>query len=224
MSTRDRREIAQRLGGREVRRVPASGLEVRDVGGAPVFGGWASVVENPYPVGPFVETIKRGAFTKTLSEKADCVLLVGHEGLPLARTTSGTLRLSEDSRGLRVDATLDPDDPDVQSLIPKVRRGDLDGMSFAFSVVRQSWDADYENREIHEVSLHRGDVSIVTYGANGAASFSMRDARAFLETLSSPEFDTLVRGLDSQRSASAYDKLDVWRAKAFASRLRGEAR
>jgi hypothetical protein len=46
----------------------------------------------------------------------------------LARTKSGTLRLAEDERGLRIDATLDPTDPDVQRLIPKMKRGDMSQM------------------------------------------------------------------------------------------------
>jgi len=219
----DRRAIAQRLGGREVRRVSAHGLEMRDVGSAIQFVGHASVTEHAYPVGPFMETIKRGAFTKTLSEQPDVVLLVGHEGLPLARSTSGTMRLSEDDRGLRVDASLDPDDPDVQALFPKVRRGDLSEMSFAFRVTRQQWSEDYDERTIHEVSLDRGDVSIVTMGANSASSFSMRDARAFLETLESHEFDELVRNVGSRRS-TAKPGLDLWKARAFALKLAGEAR
>jgi HK97 family phage prohead protease len=52
-------------------------------------------------------------------------LLLNHDGLPLARTTSGTLKLREDKRGLHFEADLDPNDPDVQRIAPKVQRGDL---------------------------------------------------------------------------------------------------
>ena len=38
-------------------------------------------------MGGYTETIARGAFTKTLSERPDVQLLINHEGLPLARTT-----------------------------------------------------------------------------------------------------------------------------------------
>jgi phage head maturation protease len=50
---------------------------------------------------------------RTLSEAPDVVLLLNHEGLPLARTKAGTLTLSEDDRGLHVEADLDPEDPDT---------------------------------------------------------------------------------------------------------------
>ena len=165
-------------GAREVRRIPVSGLELREVDGSLRFSGCASATNRTYRVGWFDETIRSGAFAKTLSERPDTQLLIGHEGLPLARTLSGTLRLSEDQRGLMVDADLDPNDPDVQRLAPKVARGDLTEMSFAFRVPkgRDSWNDDYDAREISEVDIHRGDVSVVAYGANPYTSFSLRDA------------------------------------------------
>src|SRR6185312_14339819 len=161
-----RKALAESLRGREVRRVPASGLELREMNGNLNLSGWASVTERAYDMGYYEETIKRGAFAKTLGETPDVQLLINHEGLPLARTVSGTLRLAEDDRGLRVDADLDPEDPDVQRLLPKVQRGDIDQMSFGFRVTRQNWDEDYENREIVEVNIDRGDVSVVNQGAN----------------------------------------------------------
>jgi HK97 family phage prohead protease len=141
------------------------------------------VTEHAYEVGWFDEIIHRGAFAKTLSERPDVQLLVNHEGLPLARTLSGTLTLTEDDRGLKVDASLNPDDPDVKRLAPKVARGDIDQMSFGFTVVQQSWryaedqrDPDARDlRHITEVSLHKGDVSVVNYGANDATSFQIND-------------------------------------------------
>lgn len=183
-----RKALADSLKGREVRRVPASGLELREVNGNLSLSGWASVTERAYDMGYYEETIKRGAFAKTLSEKPDVQLLLNHEGLPLARTLSGTLRLTEDERGLAVDADLNPDDPDVQRLMPKVQRGDIDQMSFAFRVTRQTWDEDYENREIAEVNIDRGDVSVVNQGANPATTFSMRDIAVRYELPGTAQF------------------------------------
>jgi HK97 family phage prohead protease len=142
--------------------------------------GYASTTETPYDVMDFTETISRGAFKRTLGEDPDVVLLINHEGLPLARTRSGTLTLSEDVRGLRVDAVLEPADPDVKSLVPKMERGDLTEMSFAFRATNQEWDEEYTQRTIREVSIHRGDVSMVTHGANTATvgTVSARSADA----------------------------------------------
>jgi hypothetical protein len=109
-----------------------------------------------------------------LSENPDVRLLINHEGLPLARTRSGTLQLSQDSMGLHVRSVLDPTDPDVMSIMPKIARGDLGEMSFAFSTIRQNWSDDYSTRELTERSLANGDVSVVTYPANPATSLTLR--------------------------------------------------
>lgn len=165
---------------REVRSYGVSDVELRDGGSKGLtFRGSASVVEHPYTVtdmfGDFSETVRAGAFDKTLSENPDVVFLVNHGGLPLARTTSGTLELSANP-DLDVVANLEPSDPDVQRIEPKIRRGDLTEMSFAFRVTRQSWNEDYTIRDILEVSLHRGDVSTVTFGANPATAGALRFA------------------------------------------------
>lgn len=138
----------------------ASTFEPYEMYGGPVAGGW-------------IEQIGRNAFDRTLREKPDLHLLINHEGLPLARTKSGTLDLSVDDHGLKVYAQLDRSDPDVQRLEAKMRRGDMDEMSFAFRVKSQSWSVhddypedDHALRTITEVSLHKGDVSVVNWGAN----------------------------------------------------------
>lgn len=163
---------------REFRRFTFDNLELRaGEGDALTLAGEASVVEHPYTVrdafGEFTETISRGAFDKTLSETPDVVLLVNHEGLPLARTSSGTLKLSADPN-LSVSASLDTTDPDVQRIQTKMKRGDLNEMSFAFRVTKQQWNEDYTDRQITEVNLHRGDVSVVNFGANPATSAALR--------------------------------------------------
>jgi HK97 family phage prohead protease len=140
--------------------------------------GYASVYETPYSVGFYEETISRGAAKRTLGENPDVQLLINHEGLPLARTRSGTLRLEERERGLWVDADLDKLDPDAQRLQRKMARGDVDQMSFAFQVTDQDWNDDFTQRRIKSFSIHRGDVSVVNQGANDASVASVRSAEA----------------------------------------------
>lgn len=154
----------------------SAGLELREMAdGTTKFVGYAAVTQKPYEVGSFIETIARGAFKRTLSEGPDVVLLVNHDGLPLARTYAGTLELTEDELGLRVAAELDAHDPEVQTLRRKYGRGDLSGdMSFAFRVTDQEWNGDHSQRLIRSVTIHRGDVSIVTHGANDATSSMFR--------------------------------------------------
>jgi hypothetical protein len=84
------------------------------------------------------------------------------------------MTLKEDSTGLAVSATLDATDPDVRRLVPKMKRGDLDQMSFAFGIVNEEWSDDNKKRNLTELSLAGGDVSIVTYPANPNATITLR--------------------------------------------------
>jgi HK97 family phage prohead protease len=160
-------------------RTVAAEFETRDEPSGPVIEGYAATFSQPYDMGPFWEQIDRRAFNRTLGANPDVRLLVDHEGQPLARTKSGTLELSADSQGLHMRAALDSSDPDVQRLLPKMRRGDLDEMSFAFRVAPNGDDWDYNHergtmRTLNELSLAGGDVSVVTYPANPNTSVSVR--------------------------------------------------
>lgn len=147
----------------ERRSVAYSTLEVRAAADGTKLIGYAAVFDSPSEPMPFVEYVRRGAFTKTLNDGADVRLLIDHEGVPLARTKSGTLTLIEDQRGLRVEADLDPSNPDAARIISAMRRGDLSQMSFAFRTIKDAWNADRSVRELREVQLF--DVSIVTFPA-----------------------------------------------------------
>jgi HK97 family phage prohead protease len=137
--------------------------------------GYAAVFNDASVPLPFKETIAPGAFRKTLSETPDVRLLINHEGLPLARTKNGTLTLSEDDRGLYMDAEI-ADTTEGRDLYKLVERGDVDQMSFAFRVIRQKWNEDRSVRTLTEVSLADGDVSVVTYPAYPTTSVEAREA------------------------------------------------
>lgn len=160
------------------RRTLEATLEVRSTGTEVVVEGYASTFNQPYDMGIYTEKVAPGAFRKTLQEKPDVRFLINHDGLPLARTTSGTLELSEDAHGLHMRAVLDPNDPDVARIIPKMQRGDLTQMSFAFRTIKDEWSDDYGTRTMRELSLRDGDVSLVTYPANPNATAKMRAARS----------------------------------------------
>lgn len=148
--------------------------------------GYAIVWDVDYPIGGgaksstgFDERVSRGAATKSLKEKADVRLLINHEGVPLARSKSGTLKLEEDEIGLRVDADLSLLNPRVQELHSAMERGDIDNMSFRFWPTRQEWTEDYTKRNLKEIGFD--DVSIVTYPASEATLVKVR-SNAQLET------------------------------------------
>ncbi|MGW7239731.1 HK97 family phage prohead protease [Streptomyces sp. NPDC054804] len=186
--------------GTERRAFPVQ-LEVRakpGVSNVSVIEGYASVTEQPYQMwdwlGPYDEVVRAGAFMKTLSETPQTQLLLNHGGLSMAYTKAGTLRLAEDTQGLQIGADVNTSRSDVRDMVTAIEDGSVDEMSFAFRVVRQMWSPDYDQRDILEVDIHRGDVSVVNFGANPATSVGAvraadfdrleeADARALYERL-----------------------------------------
>lgn len=191
----------------ERRSIALDEFELRADGDTLHFKGYASLFDTPYEMyggpdkGGWNERVNRKAFTRTLAAKPDVVLNMNHgaagTGLPMARTASGTLKLRTDSKGLLPEADLDLRDPDVQALQVKTERGDLTDMSFAFRTLGQTWNEDETERELTELSLDHGDVSIVTNGANPKTSFQLRnldEAVAFLCGLDADAAEAEVRG------------------------------
>lgn len=152
-------------------------VEVRAAdGGAIVVEGYAAVFNQPTDIGGmFTEVIAPGAFRSALSRGDDVEFLINHGGLPLARSTAGNLTMEEDAHGLKIRAELDPSDPDVQRIVPKMRGKMLDQMSFAFRAIDQEWEtpADGQDvRTIKDVALF--DVSIVNRGAYPQTEIALR--------------------------------------------------
>ncbi|MFE7516117.1 HK97 family phage prohead protease [Streptomyces sp. NPDC057540] len=171
------RRAAQQPGARAAVRAALSGVEVRAAedtsGGLLEFRGHASVYEQGYEMwdyyGPYTEIVSAGAGTDTLARTGlDVPLVLGHDQMRrIARTTTGTLVLTEDAGGLHVHApALDPADHDVAYITPKLRAGLIDEMSFAFRIEAGQWSPDYSEYRITRFDIHRGDVAIVGYGAN----------------------------------------------------------
>lgn len=149
------------------------------------FNGYATVYETGYEMydyfGPYTEIVTAGAGAVSLNRTdLDVPLVLQHASLRrIARTTNGTLTLTEDARGLRVDApALDPQDRDVDYIAPKLRAELIDEMSFMFRITRGQWSPDYTEYRIDEYDIHRGDVAIVGYGANPHTSGSGLRAEA----------------------------------------------
>ena len=144
------------------------------------FDGLAAATEQGYEMwdwyGPYTEIVSAGAFANTLARSGlDVPLVLGHDQLRrIARTTNGTLTLEETDEGLRVLADLDPADPDVAYIAPKLRAGLIDEMSFAFRIIRGQWSPDYAEFRIQEAEIHRGDVAIVGFGANPFTDAALR--------------------------------------------------
>lgn len=173
------------------RSIAYSNLEVRAENDGRTLVGYAAVWDSPSEPMPFTEYVRRGAFAKTLNDGADVRLLIDHEGVPLARTSSGTLALEEDERGLRAEAELDPMNPDAARIISALKRGDLSQMSFAFRTIKDSWNTDRSVRELREVQLY--DVSVVTFPAYEETVAEVRNRQSNLIVPDSPQGKLILR-------------------------------
>jgi HK97 family phage prohead protease len=140
-------------------------LRQAENGDGMTFTGYAAVFNAPSQPLPFIERIAPGAFKRSLKARNDIKLLWNHDtGAVLGSTRAGTLKLEEDSYGLRVTATL-PDTSLGKDVRTLVQRGDVSAMSFGFSVPANgdSWNTDGTERTLRSVRIH--EVSIVAFPA-----------------------------------------------------------
>ena len=186
----------------ETRRITVNEFEIREDAATEGmrFAGYAAVFDSPSEPLPFIEQIRPGAFATSLSSRNEIKMFVNHDTTRvLASKRAGTLRLSEDSHGLRVEADLPPT-TDGKDLAILMRRGDVDSMSFGFSVPKggDAWSPDGATRELREVRLH--EVSIVTaFPAYAATSAGVRS----LENLAA------ATGADASLLDAAITKLEA---------------
>lgn len=173
---------------REIRNLNLSSLEIRseEEQKTPKIVGYASVFDAETVIaGLFREVVKPGAFTRAIKEKHDVRALVDHDpSAVLGRTKAGTLKLSEDKTGLKVEIT-PPDTQVARDLVTNIELGNIDQMSFGFIIRDQTWDESEEEklplREIRDVDLF--DVSVTTYGQYTDTEVSLRSAQDVLDSL-----------------------------------------
>lgn len=135
--------------------------------------GYAALFNSRTDIGGFDEVIAPGAFAETL-KTSDVRALVDHDsGRVIGRSGAGTLRLSEDEKGLFVEIDL-PDTTDGRDLAALLERGDISGMSFGFRVTKDEWDeaAGKPSRTIRSVDLF--EVSAVAFPAYPDTSIALR--------------------------------------------------
>lgn len=147
--------------------------ELRSDHGKKTAKGYAAIFNSRTNIGGFFEEqIAPGAFSDAI--KSDVRALIDHDsGRVIGRTTSGTLRLMEDERGLAVEIDL-PDTTDGRDLAVQLERGDITGMSFGFHVTREEWDETGATplRTIRKVDLI--EVSAVAFPAYGDTAIGLR--------------------------------------------------
>jgi HK97 family phage prohead protease len=139
------------------------------------FTGYAAVFNSDSEPLPFTERIAPGAFKRSLKARNEIKMFVNHNmDMVLASTRAKTLKLTEDSKGLLAEAEL-PDTSYGRDLSVLMQRGDVNAMSFGFSVPQKGdrWSDDGRSRELLDIRLH--EVSIVTgFPAYQATTASVR--------------------------------------------------
>jgi len=139
--------------------------------------GYAAVFDQETDIGGyFREVIRRGAFAEAI-QRDDIHALFNHDyGSVIGRRSAGTLSLSEDDRGLKVEIT-PPNTQLARDLMENIKAGNIDQMSFAFDLSggRQAWDETGETplRSIEKVGTLY-EVSIVPRGAYPTTEIGLR--------------------------------------------------
>jgi HK97 family phage prohead protease len=196
--------------------VRVQNLEIREAGSTGLqFHGYASVTDAGYEMwdmfGPYTELVSPGAFASSLAQSdLDVPLVLQHQDLRrIARTTNGTLRLVEDDNGLLVEADLDPQDRDVDYIVPKLRSELIDEMSFKFRITSGQWSPDWLEYHINQVDIHRGDVAIVGYGANphtAGAGLRSADPLELVRSLPEDQAREALSALTERLGLTTYTK------------------
>jgi HK97 family phage prohead protease len=149
--------------------------------------GYAARFGTPAKIGGFTETIRAGAFRASLATPGrDVLALVDHDPARLlARTSSGTLTLTEDARGLAFVIDI-PETQLGRDILALAERRDLGGMSFGFRATDEAWPTR-DQRELRAVDLI--EISIVTafpaYDSTSVAARALgrHEAGAYLRRL-----------------------------------------
>lgn len=166
--------------------------------------------------GCFREIIEPGALNG--ANLKDVPLLVNHDQkmIPVARsrnnTPRSTMRLTPTAEGLTMEADIDVEhNSTAAELDSAVSRGDLDGMSFKFSVADEKWDdlnSDYPTRHILKFDTI-AEVSAVTWPAYEATSIYAERCRETLESARSS-----LESVRSQQEGSPDGELELLKAKS----------
>lgn len=140
-----------------------------EVVGTPVVYNVDYVVRDM--LGEFTERMAPGVATGIL-DSCDCRFLFNHDGLPLARTLSGTLVLNDMADALQSVATLDLRQNLANDLAVAIERGDVNQMSVGFIVGDDNWNETWDDRTINRFK-DMPDVSAVTYPASPTTTISI---------------------------------------------------
>ena len=151
----------------------------RASGSTPRVFGYVAVFNSSADIGGrFTEEIAPGAFRDVIGTNVRGLFNHDPDHL-LGREGNGTLRLSEDAKGLRFEIDLNVDDPTAMQLHARVKRGDLAGNSFSFSVEEDGEELGTKDGKRHRIIKRVSklyDVGPVTFPAYESTEISARCA------------------------------------------------
>lgn len=129
-------------------------LHIRDTqtsnDGSHVISGTAVVFDQPSEAMPFIEYVSPLAFNGV--DFSHVQLLYNHDfSNILARVDAGTLKVSVDTKGLNFTATL-PDTQLGNDTFANIQNGNLQGLSFGFTIADDSWGLDKDGNEVHTIN------------------------------------------------------------------------
>lgn len=170
------------------------GLHVE--GYAAVFNEKTLLWESPYSGTKYYEVIDRNAVDAN-TDMSDVILRYNHSdaALILARTSNGSMKIAADERGIKVEADIAPTTAgkDIYQLI---KRGDINKMSFAFTVDKDDWENDSATKEQTRTIKHIDmivDASPVDFPAYDGTSIAARDHDGIIEELKHREQEHELR-------------------------------
>ena len=167
--------------GREYRSMNPLVVQQRDAGDGQTYRaeGYATTFDVPYLLYEFdgvkyFEQISGNALDG--ADVSDVVFRFDHEGHVYARTKNGTLTLTPDGHGLKIDADLSTTEA-ARQMHEEIRTGLIDKMSWAFTVSEDSYNSETRTRTILKIKKVY-DVSAVTFPADADTDIS---ARSFID-------------------------------------------
>ena len=187
-------------------------LELREEGDEMTLTGYAALFNSRSEnLGGFTELIAPGAFNRSLKSRNDIKLLWNHDtSAVLGSTRSGTLKLEEDERGLKVTASL-PNTTHGRDARELVKRGDVTGFSFGFTIPGRGgdeWNAEGTERTLKSVRLH--EVSLTPFPAytatNGTAQMRGLDKVAKRAEVDADQLADSLLKLEQGEEISADDR------------------
>lgn len=182
----------------ETRSYKVSNIEIRDGTDGRTITGYPVVFDKPSQnLGGFIEYVDKNAFKDVSFDNV--YLLYGHEfNNVLARVDAGTLTIDVDDTGVFFSAVL-PNTTLANDVLENIRVGNIQGMSFGFTVADERWqtDGDVDVRTILKIDeLFEITLTPIPAYQDTKVAISQRDRAQRSSELELIELNAIVRELE----------------------------